>query len=471
MRPEVRLGVCAVCWAFFALSAAAQSEPVSVAQAEPLARPLLRPGEYPDYLFSEHFPAPVLETSEDFRKKYLFGDWLGVRSELAEEGIKPLALFITDPFVNASGGLRRGVSEYDLLALDLILDTDKLLGWHGGECRIGFANNSGTSLSQRFVGNNFPIQLANVADPNPRLTYLSYTQALFDDKVSIRFGRLTINSVYGEEFAGSQYFKAFTSVAFDLVPLGLFLNAPGAFGYPLTTWGARVKFEPVESFYAMVGCYNGDPDVKDGDRHGVDFTLRGPPFVIGEVGYRRNYGKDATGLPGNVKLGAYFNGGSAEVFDSGLAGRPGETVRARYGFYVLGDQALARWGDPAEKRHLGAFAAFVCAPDQRVNTVPYFFDVGMVAYGALPMRPRDFVALGVAYGSYSSDLQRAEEVQALSDPTVGVQSWEMTLEWSYGCTVRPGLLVQPGLQYLINPAGNKAIPNALAIGLNVVCNF
>jgi porin len=442
-----------------------------MAQDEPLQRPRLRPGEYPDYLFQERFPAPVAETSDDFRKKYLFGDWLGARSELADEGIKPLVLFITDPFANVSGGQRRGFSEYDLLALDLLLDTDKLFGWPGGGFRVGFANNSGTSLSQNFVGNNFPIQLANVADPNPRLTYLSYTQSLFDDKLSIRFGRLTINSVYGEEFAGSQYFKAFTSVAFDLVPLGIFLNAPGAFGYPLTTWGARVKFEPVESFYAMVGCYNGDPDVKDGDRHGVDFTLRGPPFVIGEVGYRRNYGKDATGLPGNVKLGAYFNGGSAEVFDSGLAGRPSETVRARYGFYVLGDQALARWGDPTEKRHLGAFAAFVCAPDQRVNQVPYFFDAGLVAYGFLPSRPRDFLACGVAYGSYSNDLRAAEEVQALTDPTVAVQSWEMTLELSYGCTVRPGLLVQPGLQYLINPAGNKAIPNALAIGANVVCNF
>jgi hypothetical protein len=54
----------------------------------------------------------------------------------------------------------------------------------------------------------------------------------------------------------------------------------------------------------MVGCYNGNPDVKDADRHGVDFTLRGPAFVIGEVGYRRNYG--------NVKLGAYFNGSASE---------------------------------------------------------------------------------------------------------------------------------------------------------------
>jgi porin len=472
MRREVPIGACLVCWAVLALPAAAQFETTPAAPVETPERPVRqRPGEYPDHLFREPHPAPIVETSEEFREKYLFGDWLGARSQLAAEGIRPLVLFITDPFVNVSGGRRRGFSEYDLLVLDLLLDTDKLLGLPGGELHIGFANNSGTSLSQKYVGNNFPIQLADVASANPRLTYLSYTQSLFDDKLSIRFGRLTINSVYGEEFAGSQYFKAFTSVAFDLVPLGIFLNAPGAFGYPLTTWGARAKFEPVESFYAMVGCYNGDPDVKDGNRHGVDFTFRGPAFVIGEVGYRWNYGKDAIGLPGNLKLGGYFNGGSAEVFDSGLAGRPSETVQARYGFYVLGDQALARWGDPAEKRHLGAFAAFVCAPDQRVSTAPYFFDAGLVAYGFLPGRPRDFAGFGVAYGSYSGDLRRAETLQALTDPAVGVQNWEMTLELTYGCTVRPGLLVQPSLQYLINPAGNKAIPNALAIGVNVVFNF
>jgi porin len=471
MRPVVRLGVCLVCWTFFALSAAAQSEvtpPAPTGLAERPARG--RPGEYPDYLFREPHPSPITETSEDFREKYLFGDWLGTRSELAGEGIRPLALFITDPFGNVTGGRRRGFSEYDLLVLDLLLDTDKLFDWPGGDLHIGFANSSGTSLSQKYVGNNFPVQLADVADANPRLTYLSYTQSLFDDKLSVRFGRLTINSVYGEEFAGSQYFKAFTSVAFDLVPLGIFLNAPGAFGYPLTTWGARVKVEPVESFYAMVGCYNGDPGVKEGDRHGVDFTLRGPPFVIGEVGYRRNYGKDATGLPTNVKLGAYFNGGDAAVFDSGLAGRPPETVLARYGFYVLGDQALLRWGDPAEKRHLGAVAALVCAPDPRVNKVPYFFDTGLVAYGFLPTRPRDFAGFGVAYGSYSGDLRRAE-TQALTDSGVGEQTWEMTLELNYGCTVKPGLLVQPSIQYLLNPGGNPAVPNALAVGLNLVFNF
>lgn len=183
-----------------------------------------------------------------------------------------------------------GATNYDLLCLDLLLDTGKLFDLPGGTFHVGFAVNFGTSLSRHYVGNNFPVQLADVADARPRLTYLSYTQALLEAKVTVRFGRVTVNSVYGEEFMGSEYFKAFVSVGFDLIPLGLFLNAPGDFGYPDATWGARIKVEPSKRLYAMAGVYNGDPRLKEGSRRGVDFSLRVPPFAIGEIELRWNYG-------------------------------------------------------------------------------------------------------------------------------------------------------------------------------------
>jgi hypothetical protein len=91
--------------------AAAQPESIPPAQIEPPDRPSrLRPGEYPAYLFSEHFPAPVTESNDEFQQKYLFGDWLGARSQLADEGIKPLVIFISDPFVNATGGRRQALA-------------------------------------------------------------------------------------------------------------------------------------------------------------------------------------------------------------------------------------------------------------------------------------------------------------------------------------------------------------------------
>jgi porin len=177
-------------------------------------------------------------------------------------------------------------------------------------------------------------------------------------------------------------------------------------------------------------------------------------------------------LPTNLKFGTYFNGGRFVAFDSSPAGGlVANTAAGNYGLYALGDQAILRWGDPGENRHLGVFAAFNWAPDQRVNPVPYFFDAGLVAYGLLPSRPRDFAGFGVVYGSYSGDLQRAEKARAVTSPSVAVQDYETTLELTYGCALRPGLLLQPDLQYIIHPGGNRVLPNALAVGVNIVANF
>jgi porin len=452
MTSRVTFAVGAVFWLAFAAAGGAQSASTSAPSSG-------QPGENRDNEFHSALPAPATDNRDAFRNQYLFGDWMGARSALAARGIRFDLLLIADPFGNLTGGERRGASDYNLFGCGVVLRTDELLGWRGGQFHVGFAVNFGDNLSKDYVGNSFPVQLADVADAHPRLTYLSYTQSLLDDKLSIRLGRTTINSVGGEEFLASQYFKAFTSVGFDLVPLGVFLNAPGAFGYPDTTWGARIKFAPAKRFYTMVGAYNGDPALKQGARHGVDFSMRGPLFLIGESGFR--------GSSGNLKFGGYYNGGTANVSAS-TPDRPPETSRDRYGVYVVGDHVLRRFGDPAQERHLGVFGAFIAAPDQRVNAVPYFFDTGLVMYGPSRSRPKDSAGFAFVYGSCSSDLRRAEEIQPTS---TGVQHFESVVELNYGWTIRPGLLVQPDLQYIVHPNDNERLHNALAIGLNIVVNL
>jgi porin len=170
----------------------------------------------------------------------------------------------------------------------------------------------------------------------------------------------------------------------------VFINAPGAFGYPDTTWGARIKFQPVKQFYSMVGAYNGDPTLKNGVHHGLDFSMRGPLFLIAEVGFSRSYSKGLPNSSSNLKFVGYYNGGTSAVFGSGVGSRPFETERGRYGLYIVGDQVLWRFGDSAQSRHLGAFGAFTLAPNQHINKVPHFFDTGLVTLGPLRRRPKDF---------------------------------------------------------------------------------
>lgn len=407
-------------------------------------------------------PDSAVVEDENFRQNYLLGDWMGVRTSLWEHGVKPEFLLISDAYGNPHGGREQGFTSYSMFCADLKLDTERLVNLPGGEFHIGFAVNFGTQLSQGVVGNVFPIQSSDVAPPGPRLTNLSYTQEFFDGKLSLRAGRVSIDSLYGEEFAASSYFRSFTSVAFNAIPFAIFYNSPGAFGYPATTWGARAKFAPVEEFYVMAGIYNGDPEVGLANRYGLDFTFNGPAFGIAEIGLRHNQGDEDTGLPGNLKLGGFVLGGSVETFSSEASSS------GRFGLYVVGDKTLIRFGAPTTNRSLGVFGSLVVAPDESVSAMPYYFSAGLVAYGPIAIRPKDFFALGVAYGAYSPQLRRAEQN---TNPTANFQAYEITLELSYGIQVLPGLTLQPGLQVLINPGSNSSTSSALALGVNAVVSF
>ena len=165
---------------------------------------LAQSDQTPDIEFHAPFRTPVADSSQDFRDKYLLGDWAGERTKLAHRGVRFAVLSIVDPFGNVTGGKQRGASTYNLIGFGVLLDTDRLWGWHGGTIHVGYAVNFGTSLSKDYVGNSFPVQLADVADAHPRLTYFSFTQEAFEGKVILRVGRLTINSVSHGEFLGSE---------------------------------------------------------------------------------------------------------------------------------------------------------------------------------------------------------------------------------------------------------------------------
>jgi porin len=116
------------------------------------------------------------------------------------------------------------------------------------------------------------------------------------------------------------------------------------------------------------------------------------------------------------------------------------------------------------------FGAFVFAPKRQGNTVPLFLDGGFVLYGPMSKRPKDFGGVAVVYGAYSADMAAAagNDVPNARSAVSSVRDFEMTLEATYGLELLPGLVLQPDLQYIIHPSGKSSIPNALAIGLNVV---
>lgn len=96
----------------FALTVPARSDPAPSVQDNAQEEPAsLRPGEYANYSSKSPYAPAISKESREFDEKYLFGDWLGAGTELANLGIEPTILFIVDPFGGVTGGRQRGFTE------------------------------------------------------------------------------------------------------------------------------------------------------------------------------------------------------------------------------------------------------------------------------------------------------------------------------------------------------------------------
>ena len=406
---------------------------------------------------------------------HLLGDWWGLRTRLEADGITPTLTFESDIAGNPVGGKRRGFTEADNLGLDVHFDLDKLCGLKGGTFIFSTSQRSGANLSDIDVGNTFTIQQVYGRE-TWQVINVAYRQKLFDDRVELRIGRIAA----GDVFDVSPYDYIFMQNAIDGNPVAIFLNAPGMTAYPNATWGAELKVQTTERTYLRGGVYNGDIEhTHELHDHGLDWSMNGPVFLIAEAVYQTNQLKGDTGLPGNYKLGIWYDGHSYQDFGSQVLGPvlPGivpHVTHGNYGFYGLFDQAVIRFGEPGEEilRGIGLTACVQAAPDQSISTMPFFFEAGILARGIYRSRPRDVAGFAIIYGQFSSDLRDAERLAQRLNPTVGVQDQEIVLEWNYMFRFHNGaFFIEPDLQYIIRPGGTGQIPNALVVGAQVGFNF
>jgi len=458
----MRLSARPVVWALIALPFVALDSPV-FAQSESTSHSQRE-------LFHLRDMVPSAESLQSWVGQWLdqpnmLGDWGGLRSALGRFGIVPAVAWVSDVQGNPIGGQHQALREFDNLAVEVDIDLEKLLGAPGTRFHAGFSQRSGTSLTDVDIGNTFNVAQV-CCGATYRLVDVYLEQPFFNDRLNVRVGRL----VAGDEFMTSPLYWLFVSAGVDGNPAGIFQNAPGMTSYPVATWGARLRVQPVETVYAMVGAFNGDPTLGDNGKHGVDWTMRGPVFAIAEIGYLLNQAQGASGLPGNYKIGAYYNGGPFPQFLGGAAGGPAAVVQGNAGFYLLADQTIYRGGG-ANPPSLTPFVSIVVAPNAAINAMPTFVDGGLVYRGLIPGRANDVAGFAVIYGSFSSDLRQSERLQRREGVAAALQDYEVVLEWMYSIQLARWLVVQPDVQYILRPGGSSAIPNALVVGLQLSANF
>jgi porin len=388
-------------------------------------------------------------SAAELQQLYMTGAWGGLRERLVTAGVTPTITYTADVLGNPVGGQRQALTYSGSLSVDMRLDLEKIWGRSGAVLDISGAWDSGENLTVETFGATF--SASQISSNNAiRLYALAFEQSLFDRRFDIRLGRFGV----GDDFLTSPLYTPFVSGAFDGSPGSVGINVPSFTSFPIATWGLRTRVKPLEEFYVMGGVYYSDASLGREQAHGLDFSIRDEAgvFVIGEIGYLHNQRRGATGLPGNYKLGGYYDSNAYPE----LGGAAPAHVRGNYGVYVLLDQQVFREGPANSAQGLTPFATVTYAPSDR-NTFPLFFSSGLVYQGLLPGRDRDTAAFGLAYGRFSRHLPR--------------QVFEMVLEWTYEIALAPWLTVQPDMQYIVRPGGTGDIPNAWVIGVQIGVNL
>ena len=416
------------------------------------------------------------------------GDPFGTRAWLARHGVTFGFVYTTEGLASVRGGIKRaGVFDGKLETL-IGVDFGKLAGWNGLTLFANIFHLQGNGGPGRnLVGNLNTI--SNIeALPTTRLSELWLQQTFLGGMASIRAGQLVVDT----EFLFSQYFSFFISSDWPTNPA---VNIPsGGAAYPLSTPGIRLKVDPTPQTTALLGVFNGDPagqcgqDAEICNRHGLNFRVNDPPYLLGEVQYRYNQEPTSRGLAGGVRFGAWhhfgrfddlrydINGFSlASPLSTGLARR----LRGNDGVYAVLDQQLYRPpGGDANSGVLFFGRAAYSTPDRSLND--FYLDAGIIFAGLIPERPADAFGASFLYAHISNQARGLDrDTQAFTGVLVPLRDYELSFDISYAATIVPGWIVQPNLQLVFHPGGHipgnaspiEPIRNAVVVGVRSTMRY
>jgi porin len=433
----------------------------------------------------EHQPA-----DPDTGSSTLTDETLGILpNPWTDKGVKFSLSYLGESLGNPSGGLRQGAIYEGRLNLAIDLDMAKLAALNGLTFHADVLQIHGQGLSREDIHNFMPASSLE-ALPTTRLYEMWFEQQLGSDRYTIRAGQLAADT----EFITTKYADALINSTFGW-PAITSVNLPsGGPSTPLAAVGARFKGEITERLTVLAAIFNGDPagpgpdDPQSRDRYGLNFRVNDGQLLFGEIQYAYNNEKNSTGLPGDIKIGAWHHSGDFNdqrfaangVSQASLlaASQPAQ-LHTDYGAYAVFEQLLLTLPGGDGKRGVAMFVRGSANPSDR-NLIEAYADGGLTVLGPLASRPDDKLTLGFAYSKISSAAAALDEdYRVLTGSDRPVRDYEGLITLGYLAEIRKGWTVLPNVQYILHPGGGYVMDNgtprvvhdALVLGLRTVLKF
>lgn len=356
-------------------------------------------------------------------------------------GIAIEVLYKADVVAVVSGGLDRGVRLLGNAELMVDADLERLAGWHGARAKLHLLSVHG-GVPNDLAGTVQGINNIEVAEDRTKLYEIWMEQSFLNERAALQLGMVDLNAnFYQTDAAGLLIAPAF-GIGSEIAATGP--NGPSIF--PSTALAARLTIRPSKRTYLHTALFNAKAGVL-GDRGGVDLAMRQGALAIAEAG--------VTG-GGKLALGMWrYTKRQSDIRTLGSDGEP--VGRVAQGAYVLAEKRLVGTQDAA--RQLSAFARIGLSD---ADTSPFRGGVqaGLHLAGVVAGRPDSQLSFGVNQ-AYLSRKHRA----SARDEGVALGRTETGFELTYSDRILPFLTVQPDIQYIVNPSGDRAIRNAVVAGV------
>jgi porin len=419
-------------------------------------------------------PVPSVASSLPFN-----GDPGGYRKWLGDHGVVYGLEYTNDVLANVHGGQRTGTIYQGKLQGIVTVDFGKLTGWNGLSLFANFFQIHNTGRIRRDYVGGINTIAAIEAVPSTRLSEIWLEQKFANDRASFRLGQLAADN----EFFYSELSQMFLQSDWPTIAA---VNLPsGGAAYPLSTPGLRLTVEPINNLWLRASVLNGDPagpgpgDEQLRNRHGLNFRIQDPPFIIAEAEFQRNNGKTDEGLTTILKFGGWEHTGTFEdkrfAEDRTLLANPlGSGLPLRHrgnnGIYAVIDQQLYRPKGGDGQSGISVFSRMSISPSGW-NLVDRYIDGGIVFAGLFSSRPSDRFGASVIYSKFSSSIRGFDQDSVLFAGMPGViRDYEANLELTYVAEIVPGWTLQPNLQFVWHPNGD-ATKNATVVGARSLIRY
>ncbi len=344
------------------------------------------------------------------------------------------ATYISDGFANLSGGRKEGARIMGKLSLTLDADMSPV-GMEGVRFFADIQHVHGESLTDDLVGDAQVV--SNIDAPTGLRPMEAYFTFAFgpDARGRIKAGLIDLNADFDAQSHGAFFLNSSHGIAPEFSQSGL--NGPSIF----PTSASAVTFAwQGEGWTGRLGFFDavaGDPD-RPG-RTVLRFPGETGLLMVGEVDFD-------LGGSNELQFGAWHYTSRFERIDD-----PARTGRSS-GAYAMAEGVLVSSGNA----ELGVWIRGGVASD-RVNPIGLYLGGG-ATFGT----DARMIGLAVAHAKLGDPAVYAGQAAGAKPRRA-----ETAIELSYAHRLHDRIMLQPDIQYIINPGWDRTLDNALVAGLRL----